>query len=103
MRTDVSSDEVCVREHGICAHCGHAGTERHHRLPRGRGGKDTWSNSIYLCRQCHHNAHVKDPGQAERDGLLLPSGTDAASVPLRYHLLGGALVLLLDDSSIAFA
>jgi hypothetical protein len=96
-----SSAEIRDREASICARCGHAGDEAHHRLTRARGGPDSWSNLIWLCRQCHRWAHVKDPVQAEADGLLLPSGADPRTVPTRYHLLGGALVLLADDGTIS--
>jgi hypothetical protein len=99
VRDDVTRDEIIVREHGICARCGHTGCDAHHRQPKARGGKDTWVNLILLCRACHDWAHVDNPVQAEIDGLLLHSWDDPATRTAPYHLLR-ARVLLRDDSSV---
>jgi len=41
-----------------CQFCGRVGyTERHHIIPRSRGGEDTEENRIDLCVYCHGKAH----------------------------------------------
>ena len=43
---------------GRCEECGKlANLDRHHKVHRSLGGKDTPDNIIYLCRICHMKAH----------------------------------------------
>ena len=42
----------------------------HHRLPRGRGGKDTKENCLWCCRSCHDFLH-RFPAWAEAHGFIL--------------------------------
>lgn len=46
---------VCqIQVDGLCTFLA---TEGHHRLPRGRGGKDTRENCVVGCRACHDWVH----------------------------------------------
>lgn len=60
---------VWIRDKGTCQRCGRPGTDAHHLLPKGRGGKDELSNLVILDRECHDWAHGHSK-QAERDGWL---------------------------------
>ena len=43
---------------GRCEECGKfANLDRHHKIHRSQGGKDTPDNIVYLCRICHMKAH----------------------------------------------
>jgi hypothetical protein len=62
--------------------------EVHHRLPKGRGGRDVPENGVVLCGlgnsvpgSCHW---MVDHNRAEaiRRGLILESGADPRAVPL---------------------
>lgn len=60
--------ETLVRANGFCEYCKSAAPflrakdstpylEVHHRTPLAKGGKDTVSNSVALCPNCHRQAH----------------------------------------------
>jgi len=102
IRYNVRSDEIIVREHGICCRCGaRAATESHHRQLRSRGGLDTWANQVGLCAHCHtagDDAVHRNVELATFEGWIVASWEDPATVPLDYH--GRGRVLLDYDSSI---
>lgn len=93
---------------GVCQGCGatpadaqRAGLrlEVHHRLPAGRGGRDTADNGVLLCglgnaAGCHRLVD-HDRGWAMARGLVLPTGADLADWMLIDWL--GRGWLLLDD------
>jgi len=66
---------VLARDKGRCRCCGAKGMDLHHVLYRSRGGKDTESNLVTVCRQCHAAIH----GHA-----LTVYGEDAASVRFEW-------------------
>ena len=49
------------------------GLHVHHRLPRGRGGRDTLDNLISVCTSAHDKLHNVDRAGAYACGLLLRS------------------------------
>ena len=61
--------------------------EVHHRLPKGRGGKDSPENGVVLCgfgndpRGCHGKVD-QQRAWAQARGLSIPSGVQPAGVPL---------------------
>jgi hypothetical protein len=79
---------VYDRAEGRCDHCGlyvdPGAWECHHRLLRSRGGKDSLENLICLHPVCHQMAHLR-PRWAEQRGLIVPSNTDPADVPVLRH------------------
>jgi hypothetical protein len=97
----IKRPQIRAREQGICARCGRAGCDAHHRLFKSRGGLDTWDNQIYVCRACHDWAHGNET-EAQAAGLVVPSGVDPATVAVVYHLFG-AKVLLGGDGSVNIA
>lgn len=49
--------QVDARSKGICEYCHcRVATERHHVMPKARGGRGLYTNAIHLCDTCHdHN------------------------------------------------
>lgn len=66
---------------------------------RSQGGLDVFSNLITLCAGCHRWVHLH-PREAREAGLLIPHGTEPASVPVRHHAWPAGPILLRDDSTI---
>lgn len=69
--------EVRQRSRGLCEastpDCPpgpHAGNQHHHVVPRGRGGKNTSANLLWLCPDAHGWVH-DHPAAARDAGLLL--------------------------------
>lgn len=59
-RLDENLRIACLMRDGYqCQHCGKHQTrlEAHHLIERSQGGKDTLSNLLTLCEQCHHRLH----------------------------------------------
>jgi len=59
-RLDENLRLACLMRDGYrCQQCGKAGVrlEAHHLIFREHGGKDTLSNLLTLCEQCHHRLH----------------------------------------------
>ncbi len=54
---------VVVRDKGICAYCGEAGSTIDHVIPRARGGLHVWENVVLACRPC--NSRKDDKTLAE--------------------------------------
>jgi hypothetical protein len=60
MRLDENLRLGCLMRDGYaCQHCHKRGVrlEAHHLIYREHGGKDTLSNLLTLCEQCHHRLH----------------------------------------------
>ena len=91
----------CCERCGRQLHDGDAWTQTHsfhHRLPRGRGGRNTVSNLVLLCGSgvtgCH--GQVEDQRAAAYDsGWLVETGLDPATKPVLVHDIGH--VLLTED------
>src|SRR5439155_20695768 len=59
-RLDENLRIACLmRDHYTCQQCGKQGIglQAHHLIFREHGGKDTLSNLLTLCEQCHHRLH----------------------------------------------
>ncbi len=44
---------VLIRDGGRCGYCGGAATTVDHILPRSRGGRNTWANTVAACDGCN--------------------------------------------------
>jgi len=68
---------VLVRDHYTCAYCGVKPGMLHkgqllgkndmtidHVVPKSRGGKDTWTNTVCACKQCNHRKGDRLPNEA---------------------------------------
>jgi 5-methylcytosine-specific restriction endonuclease McrA len=60
-----------------------------HRLPRGRGGKNTMANLVTMCGSattpgmCHDHVENRERAQARIDGWLVPSDINPEEWPVR--------------------
>jgi len=99
MRTNVTSDEIKTRDLGICARCGEAGSHAHHRKLRSQGGRDTFSNMIYLCAPCHETVH-RERVEARDAGWIVHPQMNPAHVPIARYWLYRTAVLLADDGTL---
>lgn len=60
---------VHLRDRGLCGYCGKRGRTVDHVLPRSRGGRDTWENTVLACERCNGRKGDRTPAEA---GLRLP-------------------------------
>jgi 5-methylcytosine-specific restriction endonuclease McrA len=59
---------VLARDDRRCAYCGKNATTVDHVLPRSRGGRNTWKNTVAACESCNHRKGDRTPAEA---GLVL--------------------------------
>lgn len=72
---------VAGRAGGRCEYCGQAGAEMHHRVARGRGGRWSPANIIFLCGG-DHRYFTDHPKLAYRAGISVRSNQNPAQVPV---------------------
>jgi 5-methylcytosine-specific restriction endonuclease McrA len=59
---------VLRRDNYCCAYCGKHATTIDHVVPRSKGGKSTWVNSVAACRKCNEKKADKT---LEQTGMKL--------------------------------
>jgi 5-methylcytosine-specific restriction endonuclease McrA len=62
-------EEICSGNNVHRVRCVKNGSDMHHVKGKGRGGKNTSENIIYLCRSCHRYTH-DNPAKARELGLM---------------------------------
>jgi hypothetical protein len=70
--TVYSKAGVHRRDGGKCGYCLRPGDTIDHILPRSRGGRTTWLNTVTACRDCNRDKDSMTPGEAGMP-LLLPA------------------------------
>lgn len=94
---------VWDRDEGLCRRCGHAGTEVHHRRPKGLGGTSvnphTMPRMVLLCTPCHQWVHAH-PALAYPTGLLIRQSEPDSDEQIPITDLHGRTVFLTDDGSV---
>lgn len=108
--TEEQRAEVVGRAQMRCERCdtylGYAAYSIHHRLPRGRGGRNELANLVLLCGSatspdtCHATVESRRE-QAYDDGWLVRSETEPAETPVNHFAFGR--VLLDNDGGYASA
>ena len=63
---------LMVRDKRVCAYCGGHATTVDHVLPRSRGGKDTWLNTVAACTDCNHRKGDRTPAEARMPLRITP-------------------------------
>ncbi len=63
---------VLVRDRFRCAYCGQRAGTVDHVLPRARGGRDTWLNTVAACAADNHRKADRTPEQAGMRLLIRP-------------------------------
>ena len=77
-RETVYADRAVLykRDRHICAYCGEQFTDRHltidHVLPKSRGGKNTWVNTVSACKPCNSAKADRTPEEAKMHLLYVP-------------------------------
>jgi len=59
-----SRQGVRVRDRDRCAYCGGHATTIDHVLPRSRGGKNSWLNTVAACGSCNQRKGDRTPAEA---------------------------------------
>jgi len=59
---------VLARDQHQCAYCAGTATTVDHVLPRSRGGRDSWKNTVAAWGSCNHRKGNRTPGEA---GMVL--------------------------------
>jgi 5-methylcytosine-specific restriction endonuclease McrA len=55
---------VLTRDRRVCAYCGGAASTIDHVLPRSRGGRNEWANTVAACGRCNNRKGDRTPGEA---------------------------------------
>jgi 5-methylcytosine-specific restriction endonuclease McrA len=55
---------VLLRDGGRCGYCHSPATTVDHVVPRARGGKNTWQNTVAACTSCNQRKADKTPSEA---------------------------------------
>jgi 5-methylcytosine-specific restriction endonuclease McrA len=63
---------VLTRDHRLCAYCGKAASTIDHVLPRSRGGRNEWTNTVAACGRCNNRKGDRTPGEARMQLLIRP-------------------------------
>ncbi|MBA0050528.1 HNH endonuclease [Streptomyces sp. AJS327] len=63
---------VLVRDQHRCAYCGRRATTVDHIVPRSRGGRDDWLNTVAACASDNHRKADRTPQQAGMRLLTRP-------------------------------
>ena len=63
---------VLVRDRHRCAYCGRRATTVDHLVPRSRGGRDTWLNTVAACADDNRRKADRTPAQAGMRLLTQP-------------------------------
>ena len=64
---------VLERDHYRCGYCGKTGKTVDHILPRSRGGRDTWRNTVTACYPCNQRKADRTLAEARMSLLIDPA------------------------------
>jgi 5-methylcytosine-specific restriction endonuclease McrA len=74
---------VLARDQRRCAYCLGRATTVDHVLPRSRGGRNTWLNTVAACEECNGRKGNRTPAEAGMRMRVEPSVPTWASVARR--------------------
>lgn len=74
---------VLIRDGGRCAYCDDPATTIDHVLPRSRGGRDTWRNTVAACRDCNGRKGDRTPAEARMPLHHKPTTPTWSALPVR--------------------
>ncbi|HEY2793477.1 MAG TPA: HNH endonuclease [Micromonosporaceae bacterium] len=63
---------LMTRDDRRCAYCGGHASTVDHIVPRSRGGKDSWLNTVAACSTCNHRKGNRTPVEARMPLLRKP-------------------------------
>lgn len=64
---------VLKRDHKVCGYCRGTATTVDHILPRSRGGRNVWKNTVAACDRCNQRKADRTPAEAGMALLVTPS------------------------------
>ena len=64
---------VLKRDKRTCGYCRRAATTVDHVLPRSRGGRNSWGNTVASCDPCNQRKANRTPAEAGMALLIAPS------------------------------
>ncbi len=72
----LNNEALFARDRFLCLYCGlkfrRSRLTRDHVIPKGVGGKDTWTNCVSACRSCNHHKACRTPEEAGMKLLAIP-------------------------------
>ncbi len=71
---------VLERDGRRCGYCAAAATTVDHILPRSRGGRNTWKNTVASCYRCNQTKRDRTPAEAGMALLITVSAPTWASI-----------------------
>lgn len=89
---------LLARDEHRCAYCAGRGDTVDHVLPRSRGGRNTWLNTVAACGPCNGRKADRTPDEAGMELLVAPR-----EVTLRETLVVGIARLGADLEAIGLA
>jgi len=78
-----SRQGVLVRDGYCCGYCGATATTIDHVLPRSRGGRNTWSNTVAACGGCNQRKGDRTPAEAGMVLRTVPAAPTWATLSAR--------------------
>jgi 5-methylcytosine-specific restriction endonuclease McrA len=78
-----SRSGVMARDEGRCGYCGGHATTVDHILPRSRGGKNTWKNTVAACGPCNQRKGDQTPAEARMPLRATPQAPSWAALVVR--------------------
>ncbi|MPZ26858.1 MAG: HNH endonuclease [Micromonosporaceae bacterium] len=74
---------VVTRDGGRCGYCTDRATTVDHILPRSRGGRNTWKNTVAACGPCNQRKGDRTPAEAGMVLRVKPTAPSWASLASR--------------------
>ncbi|MGH3679111.1 MAG: HNH endonuclease [Natronosporangium sp.] len=78
-----SRSGVVARDSGRCGYCTDRATTVDHILPRSRGGRNTWKNTVAACGPCNQRKGDRTPAEAGMVLRVKPTAPSWASLASR--------------------
>ncbi|BAL86700.1 putative endonuclease [Actinoplanes missouriensis 431] len=63
---------VLARDGRVCAYCAGPASTIDHVLPRSRGGRNSWENTVAACGKCNNRKRDRTPEEARMPLLVIP-------------------------------
>lgn len=67
-----SKNKLLKRDRHTCAYCGKSATTLDHVIPRSRGGKTDWLNTVAACLKCNSKKASRTPEEANMKLRVVP-------------------------------
>lgn len=74
---------IIARDDGRCAYCGGHATTVDHIVPRSRGGRNTWKNTVAACGPCNQRKGDRTPAEARMALRVTPQAPSWAALVAR--------------------